>query len=161
MLDQIFVARAFRQHGFAQATGRVELVIARENQLLDLPLLVPLRDDVATEDFEPAVAPPDLLPEIAGRVAARVRRIARAAFIALVERQEASGRAVNSRRHHDFAVADREMDHCTAWERQQGLSVLPLWVGRPIEPILVHGVLNALGEVGLELDGRDWQAVEE
>ena len=61
----------------------------------------------------------------------------------------------------DFGVADREMHDCAAWEAQQRLPVLALGMRRPVEPILVHGVLNALGEVRLELDGRDRQAVQE
>jgi hypothetical protein len=53
------------------------------------------------------------------------------------------------------------MHHCAAWEVQQRLPVLAFGVRRPVEPILVHGVLNALGEVCLELDGRGRQAVQE
>ena len=41
VLDQIFLARPLREHGGAQAAGGVELVIAGEDQRLDLPLRSP------------------------------------------------------------------------------------------------------------------------
>ena len=96
VLDQVFPARPFGEHGGAQLAGGVELVIAGEDQRLDLLLRVPLRDDVAAEDFEPAVALPDLLPQVARRMPVRVRRVARAAVVALVERQEARAPALRA-----------------------------------------------------------------
>ena len=53
MLNEIFAARAFLAHRRDQLSRGVELVIAREDEFRDLPLLVLLGDDVAAEDFEP------------------------------------------------------------------------------------------------------------
>ena len=68
MLDQIFAARAFLPHRGDELSRRVELVIAGEDELGDLLLLVLLGDDVAAEDFQPAFPLPNLFPEIAGAV---------------------------------------------------------------------------------------------
>ena len=53
-----------------QLSGGVELVVAGEDELFDLLLLVLLGHEVAAEDFQPAVPRPDLLPEV-GRSVAR------------------------------------------------------------------------------------------
>ena len=42
MLDEIFAARPFRQHGRLELASHVELVIAGEDDFDDLLLLVPL-----------------------------------------------------------------------------------------------------------------------
>ena len=82
-------------------------------------------------------------------------------MVALVERQEARRRPFEARRHEDFFVADREMHQRPARKAQQRLGVLAFRLRVAVEAILVHGVLNALGEIGLQFDGRDGQAVEE
>ena len=54
-------------------------------------------------------------------------------MVALIERQELGGRAVQPGRHVDFAIADGEMHQRPAGERQQRLGGLALrsWdVGR-------------------------------
>jgi hypothetical protein len=82
-------------------------------------------------------------------------------MVAFVERQEGRRRPFKSRRHIDFAVADREMDKRPAWKAQERLSVLAfcLWVA--VEAVLVDRILDALGEIGLQFDRRDRQSVEE
>ena len=75
VLDQVLAARPFRQHGGLQLARGVELVEAREDDLLDLLLLVLLGDQIAAQDLQPALALPDLFPEVGGAVpAVRVQR---------------------------------------------------------------------------------------
>ena len=45
-------------------------------------------------------------------------------------------------------------------KRSSGSAAGP-WLRVAVEAVLVDGVVDALGEVGLELDGRDREAVEE
>ena len=91
----------------------------------------------------------------------RVRRIAGRAVVALVERQEVRRRPFEARRHEDFAVADREMDERPVRKAQERLGVLAFRLRVAVEAVLVDRVLDALGEIGLQFDGRDRQAVEE
>ena len=70
VLHQIFAARAVRQHGGLELARHIKLVVAGEDDLLDLLFLVPLGDEVAAQDFQPAFALPDLFPEIGRAVAA-------------------------------------------------------------------------------------------
>ena len=91
----------------------------------------------------------------------RVGRVAGGAVVALVEGQEARGRPVQPGRHVDFAVADREMHQRAAGEGQQRLGGLALGAGEAVEAILVDRVVDALREVGLQLDRGHRQAVEE
>ena len=150
------------QHGRLQLARDVELVVAREDDLLDLLLLVALGDQVAAQDLQPALALPDLLPQVGRAVAAgRVHRVARRAVVALVEGQERRGRPVQLGHHVHFAVADREVHQRPAGERQQRLGGLALGLGQPVEAVLVDRVADALGEVGLQLDRRHRQAVQE
>ena len=94
-------------------------------------------------------------------MAVRVRLVALATIVALVERQEARRRSIEPRRHVDFVVAHREMDERAAREGEQRFGILALGPRQPVEAILIDGVFNALGEVGLQFDGRNRQAVEE
>ena len=125
------------QHRRAQLPRGVELVIAGEDELRDLLLLVFLGHDIAAEDFQPAVARPDLFPEVARRMPVRVRRVAGRAVVALVERQEKRLRPVEPRRHVDFGVADREMHQRPAREAQQRLGALALRLRVAVEAVLV------------------------
>ena len=93
-------ARPVREHGGLQLARDVELVVAREDDARDLLLLVALGDEVAAEDLEPALARPDLLPQVGGAVARRGSTgLPGAAVVALVEGQErrvAARRAASS-----------------------------------------------------------------
>src|SRR5258706_857001 len=79
----------------------------------------------------------------------------------LVEGQKSGRRTGKLRRHVDFAVTDSEMHGCTAGEVQQRLDTLPLGSRIAVEAILVDGVVDALGEVGLEFGGGHREPVEE
>src|SRR5690349_8411210 len=89
MLDEVLSARPVLQDSGLQRAGRVELVVAREDDPRDLLLVVPLGDEVAAEDLQPAVTLPNALPEVGGAMAAiRVDRIPLRAVVPLVEREE-------------------------------------------------------------------------
>jgi hypothetical protein len=81
--------------------------------------------------------------------------------MAFVERQEIGERTNELRRHHHFGVTHREMHERTAREGQQWLHGLSLRCGMSVEAILVHCVLDGLGEVRLHLHRGDRQAIEE
>ena len=83
------------------------------------------------------------------------------AVVALVEGQEDRGRTGQLGHHVDLAVAHREMHQRPAREGQQRLGGLALGLGQAVEAVLVDGVADALGEVGLQLDRGHRQAVEE
>ena len=53
------------------------------------------------------------------------------------------------------------MNQCAAGKAQQRFGVLALGLRMPVEAVLVDRVLDALGKVGLQLDGRDRQAIKE
>jgi hypothetical protein len=115
MLDQILATRSIVEHRGLQLARHIELVKPREKDGLDLLLLVALGDQVAAQDFEPALACPNLLPEVRRAMSGlRVHRVARCAVVALVERQEHGGRAVELGHHVNLAVAHREVHECAA-----------------------------------------------
>ena len=60
-----------------------------------------------------------------------------------------------------FAVTHREVDKCPIGEREQWLCVLSLRSRKAVEAILVDGIGNRLGEVGLQFDRRDRDTIEE
>ena len=161
VLDEVPASGAVRQHGRLQLPRDVQLVVAREDDPRDLLLGVALGDEVAAEDLEPALARPDLLPEVRGTVPARIDGVALAAAVAQVERQELRGRARKARDHVHLVVADGEVHQRAARKREQGLRRLPLRVRVAVEAVLVDGVGDALGEIGLELRGGHGHAVEE
>ena len=109
VLHQIIEAHAFLQHCAHQFPRDVELLVAWENDPHDLFFLIPLRDKVAAEDFQPTLTLPDLFPEVGRRVSMRIRRIARAVAIALVEWHELCPGTFQPGGHLDFRVAHRKM----------------------------------------------------
>jgi len=162
VLDQVLLPRPFGQHRLHQLAGGVQLVIAREQDGTDLLLLVALGDEVAGDDFQPAVTLPDLLPQVGGAVALAIGRVAGTAVVALVERQEIGAGALQPGGHHHRAVADRKMHQRAAREVQQRFGKrLALRLGDAVETVLVHRRVDVLGEIGLELGGRHRNAVEE
>ena len=161
VLDQVPAPRSVSQHRGEQLAGHVELVEPREDDLRDRLLLVAHGGEVAAEDLEPAFARPDLLPEVCRAVASGIHRISGAAAVAQVERQELGRRSGEARGHLHLAVAHREVHQRAARERQERLRRLALGVRRSVEAVLLDRVADTLGEVGLQLDGRDWQAVQE
>ena len=89
MLDQVLVARSFFQDRGQQLTSHIQLMEAREDDRLDVLLVVTLGDQVATQDVQPAVSLPDLFPQVGGLVTVGIQRdCRRRSVVALVERQE-------------------------------------------------------------------------
>src|SRR5450830_1270616 len=105
MLDQVALAGPFVAGGCLQPADGVPLVVAREDRRAVAELggvrgaVAGCDVDEATEQVQPGVARPDLLPQVSGAVASRVRRVALAAGVAAVERQEARLRAGQAGRH--------------------------------------------------------------
>ena len=103
-----------------------------------LPVVLPLSSsildplDEVLDEIEDAVPRPGVLPEVRRRVAAPRRgdrRVARAAIVALVERQEAWSSAPQFGRHEDQIRVDREVRETPA-EREERL------LGAPVETVL-------------------------
>ena len=120
VLDQITQARAFLQHRFDQQPGDGQLVVAGEDEAADLLGLVALGDAVTTQDLQPALAFPHLLPEV-GRGVAGAERIAGAAvgptgIGAAVEGQELGAAALQPGGHLHLAVAHGEVHQGAAGE---------------------------------------------
>ena len=162
MLDEILAAGPVPEHGGLECAGDIELVVAREDDLMDLLFLIALGDEVAAQDFKPALPRPDLFPEIGGAVAALgVDRVAGGAMVALIEGQEVRSRAGQAGDHADLGIADGEMDQGAAGEPEEGLGGLALGPRMAVKAILVYGVANALREVGLQFRGGHRDAVEE
>ena len=118
---------------------------------------------VAAEDFQPALPLPDLFPQVGVRCPPfGLRRIARAAVVALVERQErrSPGRPA-------VVVMWTSLLLTAKWtsaplgKRQQRLGGLALGLGMAVEAVLVDRVLTLWVKVGLQFDRRDRHAVEE
>ena len=162
VLDQILVARPVAAHRSDDGAGGVELVVAREDGVHELPGVVLARHDVAVEDLQPRIARPHRFPQIVGGVARRVGRVARGAGVALVERQEHSGEAIEPGRHPHRRIAQREMHQRPLRKGQQRLHrVAARHARRAVLPVLEHGVVHRLGVVGLDLAGRHRNAIEE
>ena len=110
--------------------------------------------DEPAEDVQPGVPRPDLLPEVAGPVAGRVGRVALAAGVAAIERQEACLQTVESSRHLDQLGIDGEVHERPPAEGD----VRRVALGS----VLVLGVLDGLmRERVLQLGCRDRDAVDE
>ena len=119
VLDQILAPGTIGQHRTLDQAGSIELVIAGEDQVADLLLLVPAGDQIAPEDFEPALTLPDPLPEI-GRpmTALGVHRIPGSAVVTLVEGQESRGRPRELGRHLHLVIADGEVNERPIGKRE-------------------------------------------
>lgn len=52
------------------------------------------------------------------------------------------------------------MNQDSTGERQQRLVRLPFRVGKPIETVLIDRILHTLRKVGLELSGREGDAID-
>jgi hypothetical protein len=162
VLDQVLAARSVGRNGGLQLACHIELVKAGKDQFLDLRFLVAHRDDVAAENLQPAFPLPHLFPKVGRAVTAlRVHRVASRTVVALVEGQEVCGRARQLGHHGRFAVADREVHQGPAGKGEQRLGGVSLGTGQAVEAILIDGVVHALGEIGLQIDGGDRNAVEE
>ena len=160
VLNQVLAAGAIAHHGGLELARHVELVIAREDDFLNLLLGVALGNQVAAQNLQPAFPCPHLLPQIRSPVATqRIGRVTRSAVVAQIERQKNRGRAIEPGHHVSLFVAHRKMHQRPRRERQQRLRRLPLGLGVPVKAVLVNRVLHALGEVCLELHRGHRQAV--
>jgi len=81
VLDEELAARALFKNLGLKLAGGVKLVIAGENDFRDLLFLVAPGDQIAAQDFQPAIALPNFFPQIARAVAMRVRRVALRAVV--------------------------------------------------------------------------------
>src|ERR1017187_9452017 len=88
-------------------------------------------------------------------------RIARRAVVSLVEGQEARCRAGKASCHLRLGIGDGEVNQRAARKAEQRFGGLPPGLGMPVKAVLVDGILHALGEVGLQFDCGDGQAIEE
>ncbi len=70
VLDQVLAAGAISQHSHLQLARDVQLVVAREDDFLDLLFLVALGNQVAAQNLQPTVTRPNLFPQVGGTVAA-------------------------------------------------------------------------------------------
>src|ERR1700693_3353738 len=118
MLDEIVLSWTARASVGFQLPNHLQLVIAGKNEGLLLLLLVPLEMHEAGEDVEPAIALPDLLPEIGGLMAVWIGRVARTVVIALVKRQKERLIAFEFGGHKDAIRVDREVNQCALPEAE-------------------------------------------
>ncbi len=163
MLEEIFTSRPFREDRLDQLAGGVELMVAGKDEPHDLFLLIPLGDEIAADDLQPAFPLQHFFPEVSGAMAAfRIGGVAGRAAIALIEGQKTGFRAGQLGRHVDFHVADGEVDQGTARKGEKRLypASLALAFRVAVEAVLVDGVVNGLGVIGLEFGGGDRDAVE-
>ena len=157
MLHQILPARPLRQHRALQFPRHLKLMIPRKNHPLHLPLLIPLRDQIAPQDFQPALPCPHLLPQIRRAMPARcIHRIPRRPFVAQIEGQKIRRLPRQPRHHRHRAIAHREMHQRPARESQQRLALR-----LAIQPILVDRIPDPLREIRLQFHRRHRQPVQE
>ena len=148
MLDQILLPGALGQHRRQQLARGIELVIARENDLLDLLPAIALGHDIAADNLQPAIARPHLLPQVGGAMPVGIHRIARRTVIAAIERQKSRRYAQQARGHQRRAVAQREMHQRPTRKIQQRLGGrLPFGFGVTVEAVLIHRIFHRLGEI--------------
>jgi hypothetical protein len=156
VLDEVVAARSLGAGGGFQGAYGVPLVVAREDHARRFPR--PQRwlldVDEALQQVEPVVPYPHLVPQVGGAVAVGVGRVAGAAVVAAVERQETGGRAGQPGGHGHLLGVDGEVHDGPAGEGE---------VGRvAVGAVLRLGVLDGLaGERVLHLGGGDRQAVDE
>ena len=161
VLDQVFGASAFRQNGRDNFASDHELVVARKNPARQLLLVIFDRHDVTSEDLQPAVALPDLFPQVI-RGNALFDRIARTAILPLIECQEHGVQTLEAGGHGRFAVADGKMHQRTPWKAQERLcGVLSRHSRQSVSLVLGNRVCEALGVMALELDRGHRDAVDE
>ena len=158
VLHQVLVPRALGARGRDELRHHLPLVVAGEDD--PLLLLFLLQVDKAPEDLQEAVAAQHPLPQVAGAVAQRVRRVACALVVPQVEGQEHGLGAGQPRGHVDLVGADGEVHQRPPLEGQQRL-LLPgpgvAW--RPVVLVLANGVLHRLREIGLEFERGERNAV--
>ena len=159
VLDQVPAADSFAGHVIKQPSHHVELVVAGP-YLLPLPvagLVVPRLQKlgVVLDDVGEPAAGEDLLPQVVGLEAVRVRRIAGAVVPPPVEGQEPRRLGLKLRAEPHLVVVDGEM-------RQAAAELKELLPRIAVPLVLLDGVFHRLlGQAVLQLEGGDGQAVDE
>ena len=161
MLNQILMTRTFRQDRGLKFARHIQLMVTREDDGLQVLLVVTFSHQVPPKDFQPTVTRPDLFPQVRRRMAVRIQRIACCAVVAEVERQETCPGTVQPGRHANFTVADGKVNQCTIWKGQQRFRVLTFGRRVPVESVLVHCIVDALREISFQFYRRDGNAVQE
>ena len=170
MLAQVGVSRPLHLRVCDHLVDRVELVEPGEDQgLFDRP--VPLQvDHVLLLDIDEAVEDPqervrlaDFLPEVGDWVLPiGPGRVTGPTVIPLVEGKEEGVLPRKLGGHPDLAVGHREMDNRAAMLRQKRMLAFRDRVyGQAVAPVLGLRVFDRLGEIRLQLDRRQRQAVQE
>ncbi len=159
VLDQVAPARTIVVGIGQQLAHHVQLVVAREDLRLFLAARLRVLElhhlRVVLQDVGEAERGEHALPEVVGLEALRVRRIARAIVVALVEGQEPTGLAFQFGAEFHLRIVHGEVHHAAAELEEQFLGVA-------VALVLLHGILHRLlGEAVLQLEGGDGQAVEE
>ncbi|OIQ64516.1 hypothetical protein GALL_539340 [mine drainage metagenome] len=121
------------------------------------------------QDVEPDVLGPDVFPQVIGRVTLvcgcwRIAGTGAAEVVrpAQIERQEEGLVAIELGGHEHFVGGHGEVHQGAGLELEQGFGLAALGVLRvPVLLVLLDGVGDVLGQVGLELSGGDRQAVDE
>ena len=163
VLDEVALAGAVVARVAHQPAHAVELLVAREDQeplagpAAALVCLDHFVDELANE-VEDAVAGPDPLPQVVGRIAVaggRQRRIPGAAAVAAVERQEPRLRPGKLGGDEDLLRVDREVGEATAVGEERFARVAVVLV-------LPDGVSRVLAlQRALEFRREDGDAVQE
>ena len=142
-----------------QLADDVELVVARPDlggALAPGPLVADLDDlGVVLEDVGQPIAGQDLLPQVVGLEPIGVRRVAGPVVPAAVEGQEPRGPPGEVGAELGLLVVEGEVDDA-APELKQLLARVA------VAPVLLDRIVDGLlGEVVLQLEGRDRQPVDE
>ena len=164
MLHQGIVPDALATRGVHEKAYGFELVVAREDHVLDLHLaslivafLFHLQVYEARQQVEQAVPLQHLFPQVRSAVGApfRIGRIAGASVAAFVERKKMCRRAGEPRGHEHGLGVHGEVDESAPLELEDGLARVS------VLPVLFAGVLDSLpGEQVLQFQGGNWQSVD-
>jgi hypothetical protein len=159
VLDQVPATGASLLGVREEAVNDVELMVARPDlSLLRLPSFLILGLDdlrVVLEDVSEAGPSEDLLPEVVGLEAARVRWISPAVVPTAVERKEPGVLALEMRAEADLVIVDGKVDDATS-------ELEELFARVAVVLVLLDGVLNGLlGQTVLQLERGNGQSVDE
>ena len=158
MLNEVVVACAFSGHIGNELAYHIELMESREDETLPVVLL--LKVDELLYDVHHRVLLEDVLPEVCGRVAVRVGRIALATIVAcsvrsLVERKEVCVLACKLRRHPHLGMVDAEVGEDPLVELEAYLTRVAV-----VHPLSLRVVHRLTGVLVLQLESEDRDAVE-
>ena len=160
VLDQVAPARPVHRRVGQEPADDIELVVTRPNLLPGLLAGFPLHglhDDlgIVLQDIGQALAGQDFPPKVIRLDSVGVRRVAGAVVPALVEGQEVGRLALEVRAEAHLALVHREVSDAAAELKQLLARVAVLLV------LLDRVRRRLLGEAVLQLEGENWQAVDE